>query len=169
MGVSGEKHVCPATFFNQLHQCLTPRIARVHLDAGALRERGIDFVKRVLHGGSGKDGNTFFLARCEVSPEECEKCENNRGESDNLAHSVLPKRFTTRMSACSALTPKWQRYPSYPSEDPRRNHQAANLGRPHPSWRLPIVNFERAGIDVAQYEVGRAGCVDRSYASPVPP
>src|SRR5262249_13736879 len=90
---------------------------RVHLDAGALRERGIDFVKRVLHGGSGKDGNTFFLARCEVSPEDCEKCQNNRGEPDNPAHSVLPKRFTTRMSACSALTPKCQHYPSYRSED----------------------------------------------------
>src|SRR5262252_7633598 len=106
IGVSGEKHVCPATFFNELHQCLTPRIARVHLDVGALRERGIDFVKRVLHGGSGKDGNTFFLARCEVSPEDCEKCENNRGEPDNPAHSVLPKRFTTRMSACSAAYPQ---------------------------------------------------------------
>src|SRR5262249_62361341 len=31
-----------------------------------------------------------------------------------------------------------------------------------------IVSFERAGIDVAQYEVGRAGCVDRSDACEMP-
>src|SRR5215831_18059989 len=63
MGVSGEKHVCPATFFNQLHQCLTPRIARVYLDAGALRERGIDFVKRIFHRRSGENSNFPLLRK----------------------------------------------------------------------------------------------------------
>src|SRR5262249_20711716 len=63
IGVSGEKHVCPATFFNQLHQCLTPRIARVHLDAGALRERGIDFVKRIFHRRSGENSNFPLLRK----------------------------------------------------------------------------------------------------------
>src|SRR5262249_17133913 len=92
---------------DEFHQSRACGIARSHFDAGVFRERSVDVVKRVLHGGSGKDGNTFVLARCEVSPEDCEKCENDCGEPANPAHSVLPKRFTTRMSARSDRQSFW--------------------------------------------------------------
>jgi len=105
--VGGGENISRRSLLDLFHQSRACGIARSHFDAGAFRERSINVVKRVLHGGSGKDGNTFVLARCEVGPEDCEKCENDRGKPADPAHSVPPKRFTTRMSARSDHQSFW--------------------------------------------------------------
>jgi hypothetical protein len=82
--------------------------------------------------------------------------------------------FRFKFCSLGVKEPAEANKPSYRWADRRRSRPAANPGRPHPAGGSDkgvasnIVNFERAGIDVAQHEVGRAGCADRSNACETP-